>query len=97
MPNIGCPRVRQKRRRHRGCTRRHKDPAIGAPGGETIRADGHGAGARRGRGGGARGEVPVGAALLDAEGKMVAADGNRTEELADPTAHAEMLVIRAAA
>ena len=45
----------------------------------------------------ARGEVPVGAALLDGEGKMVAADGNRTEELADPTAHAEMLVIRAAA
>ena len=45
----------------------------------------------------ARGEVPVGATLLDGEGKMVAADGNRIEELADPTAHAEMLVIRAAA
>jgi tRNA(Arg) A34 adenosine deaminase TadA len=45
----------------------------------------------------ARGEVPVGAVLLDAEGQIVAAAGNRTEELADPTAHAEMLVIRAAA
>lgn len=41
-----------------------------------------------------RGEVPVGAVVLDAEGEVVAADGNRTEELADPTAHAEMLVIR---
>jgi tRNA(adenine34) deaminase len=45
----------------------------------------------------ARGEVPVGAVLLDASGEVVAADGNRTEQLADPTAHAEMLVIRAAA
>jgi tRNA(adenine34) deaminase len=45
----------------------------------------------------ARGEVPVGAVLLDGAGEVVAADGNRTEELADPTAHAEMLVIRAAA
>jgi tRNA(adenine34) deaminase len=45
----------------------------------------------------ARGEVPVGAVLLDGAGEVVAADSNRTEELADPTAHAEMLVIRAAA
>jgi tRNA(Arg) A34 adenosine deaminase TadA len=45
----------------------------------------------------ARGEVPVGAVLLDEAGAVVAADGNRTEQLADPTAHAEMLVIRAAA
>ena len=45
----------------------------------------------------ARGEVPVGAVLLDGSGEVVAADGNRTEQLADPTAHAEMLVIRAAA
>jgi tRNA(adenine34) deaminase len=44
-----------------------------------------------------RGEVPVGAALLDHTGEVVAACGNRTEELADPTAHAELLVIRAAA
>jgi tRNA(Arg) A34 adenosine deaminase TadA len=44
-----------------------------------------------------RGEVPVGAVLIDGAGEVVAADGNRTEQLADPTAHAEMLVIRAAA
>ncbi|MEZ5856797.1 MAG: nucleoside deaminase [Hyphomicrobiaceae bacterium] len=44
-----------------------------------------------------REEVPVGAVLVDASGVVLAADGNRTRELADPTAHAEMLVIRAAA
>ena len=42
---------------------------------------------------GAAGDVPVGAVLLDAEGREVAGDRNRREELADPTAHAEMLVI----
>jgi tRNA(Arg) A34 adenosine deaminase TadA len=46
------------------------------------------------RAAGARGEVPVGAVLLDPEGQVVAAAGNRTEQLADPTAHAEMLAIR---
>lgn len=45
---------------------------------------------------GARGEVPVGAALVR-EGKIVARAGNRTIELNDPTAHAEMLALRAAA
>ena len=46
----------------------------------------------------ARGEVPVGAVLVDgATGTVLAADGNRTEAAADPSAHAEMLVIRAAA
>lgn len=45
----------------------------------------------------ARGEVPVGAALVDSGGAVLAVDGNRTRELSDPTAHAEMLVIRAAA
>jgi cytidine deaminase len=44
----------------------------------------------------ARGEVPVGAVLVAADGAMLAADGNRTRELSDPTAHAEMLVLRAA-
>jgi tRNA(Arg) A34 adenosine deaminase TadA len=45
----------------------------------------------------ARGETPVGAAVVDpASGAVLAADGNRTRELADPTAHAEMLAIRAA-
>lgn len=44
-----------------------------------------------------RGEVPVGAVLLSAGGEILARDGNRTLELNDPTAHAEILVIRAAA
>jgi len=45
----------------------------------------------------ARGEVPVGAVVVDpATGAVVASAGNRTEELADPTAHAEVLAIRAA-
>jgi tRNA(adenine34) deaminase len=47
---------------------------------------------------GARGEVPVGAVVVDtASGEVIADAGNRTEELADPTAHAEMLAIRDAA
>ena len=45
----------------------------------------------------ARAEVPVGAVLVDGDGKVLAADGNRVEERHDPTAHAEMLVLRAAA
>lgn len=45
----------------------------------------------------ARGEVPIGAVLVDEKGKILAADGNRTLEMKDPTAHAEMLVIREAA
>jgi tRNA(adenine34) deaminase len=44
-----------------------------------------------------RGEVPVGAVLVDGEGRVLASAGNRTEESSDPTAHAEILVIRAAA
>lgn len=43
----------------------------------------------------ARGEVPVGAVLVSPAGQVVARAGNRTRELHDPTAHAEMLVIRA--
>jgi tRNA(adenine34) deaminase len=39
------------------------------------------------------GDVPVGAVLLDADGTIVASDRNRREELADATAHAEMLVL----
>lgn len=42
-----------------------------------------------------RGEVPVGAVLVR-DGRVVASDGNRTLELSDPTAHAEIQVIRAA-
>lgn len=42
-------------------------------------------------------EVPVGALLLDSEGKVVAAAGNRVVAGFDPTGHAEMRVLRAAA
>ncbi|MFM1862427.1 MAG: hypothetical protein RLZ26_949 [Pseudomonadota bacterium] len=45
----------------------------------------------------ARGEVPVGAVVLDPSGRIVAQAGNRTREHADPTAHAEILALRAAA
>ena len=44
----------------------------------------------------ARGEVPVGAVVVDARGVVLAAAGNQTEAQADPTAHAEMLALRAA-
>jgi tRNA(adenine34) deaminase len=45
----------------------------------------------------ARGEVPIGAALVEASsGRVLASSGNRIVELNDPTAHAEMLVLRAA-
>lgn len=45
-----------------------------------------------------RGEVPVGAVLVDGEsGAVLARAGNRTEGDSDPTAHAEMLVLREAA
>lgn len=44
-----------------------------------------------------RGEVPVGAVITNISGEIIAADGNRMRELHDPTAHAEIQVIRAAA
>ena len=44
-----------------------------------------------------RGEVPVGAVLVDENGRVLAAAGNRVEADRDPTAHAEMLVLRAGA
>jgi len=45
-----------------------------------------------------RGEVPVGAVIVDgATGEVLASAGNRVEELSDPTAHAEVLAIRKAA
>jgi tRNA(adenine34) deaminase len=44
------------------------------------------------------GEVPVGAVLVEAaSGAVLAVSGNRVEALTDPTAHAEMLVLRAGA
>jgi tRNA(adenine34) deaminase len=44
-----------------------------------------------------RGEVPVGAVVTDGRGALLARAGNRVEELGDPSAHAEMLAMRAAA
>jgi tRNA(Arg) A34 adenosine deaminase TadA len=47
---------------------------------------------------GERGEVPVGAVVVESgTGSVLASMGNRVEELCDPTAHAEMLALRAAA
>jgi tRNA(adenine34) deaminase len=46
---------------------------------------------------GAREEVPIGAVIVASDGRVLAAEGNRTEERHDPTAHAELLAIRAAA
>lgn len=45
----------------------------------------------------AAGEVPVGAVLVGPNGAVLARDRNRIEERRDPTAHAEILVLRAAA
>ena len=45
----------------------------------------------------AHGDVPVGAVLVDPDGQPAAMGHNRREELRDPTAHAEMLVLSAAA
>ncbi|MCQ9155676.1 nucleoside deaminase [Acidomonas methanolica] len=45
----------------------------------------------------ARGEVPVGAAVLDPGGALLAVAGNRVEALGDPSAHAELLAMRDAA
>ena len=44
-----------------------------------------------------RGEVPVGACLVDEDGTILARAGNQTLQDHDPTAHAEILVLRAAA
>ena len=48
------------------------------------------------RAAGERGEVPVGAVIVGPDGQTVAQAGNRTREMNDPTAHAEILAIRAA-
>jgi tRNA(adenine34) deaminase len=45
----------------------------------------------------AAGEVPVGAILVSPEGEMITRAGNQMRQLNDPTAHAEILVIRQAA
>lgn len=49
------------------------------------------------RAAGALEEVPIGACLVDTEGNLIAAGGNRTITANDPTAHAEIVVLREAA
>ncbi|TXG83797.1 MAG: nucleoside deaminase [Sphingomonadales bacterium] len=44
----------------------------------------------------ARGEVPVGAVVVDSQGRVLSRAGNATRSLRDPTAHAEILALRAA-
>ena len=51
---------------------------------------------RQAKAAGERGEVPVGAVLVAPDGSIIAQDGNRTLEHRDPSAHAELLVIRKA-
>jgi tRNA(adenine34) deaminase len=51
---------------------------------------------REARAAAARGEVPVGAVVLDGSGAVLAAAGNRTEADHDASAHAELLALRAA-
>ena len=48
------------------------------------------------RAAGGRGEVPVGAVVVSPDGQVVAVEGNRTRAQNDPTAHAEILALRAA-
>lgn len=43
------------------------------------------------------GDIPVGCVVVSAAGELLASDHNRREELEDPTAHAEVLALRAAA
>jgi tRNA(adenine34) deaminase len=49
------------------------------------------------RAAGERGEIPIGALVVDSTGRVLAAAGNRRESDHDPTAHAEVLALRAAA
>ena len=51
---------------------------------------------REARASAARGEIPVGAAIVAPDGSVMVATGNRVRELNDPTAHAEILAIRSA-
>lgn len=48
------------------------------------------------RSAGERGEVPVGAVVVAPNGEIISRASNRTRERKDPSAHAEMLAIRAA-
>ena len=60
-----------------------------------VRIDPMGLALSEARAAAARGEVPVGAVLVQ-DGRVIAAEGNRPRALRDPTAHAEILAIRRA-
>lgn len=45
---------------------------------------------------GARGDIPIGAVIVTDQGEVIARAGNSREQLKDPTAHAEILVLREA-
>lgn len=45
----------------------------------------------------ADGDIPIGAVIMDQDGNLLAGDRNRREQTQDPTAHAEILVLRRAA
>lgn len=62
---------------------------------DSARTDFMGAALAEAEAAASRGEVPIGAVLVR-DGEVVASAGNRTRELSDATAHAEMLVIREA-
>jgi tRNA(adenine34) deaminase len=65
------------------------------PSPERARVDPMGEALAKARRAAARGEVPVGAVIVQ-DGSVIAAAGNRPRGLKDPTAHAELLAIRAA-
>jgi tRNA(adenine34) deaminase len=70
------------------------DPALAAA---AHHAEAMGLALDAARGAEAHGDVPIGAVLLGADGSPIATAGNERELRKDPTAHAEILVIRAAA
>ena len=82
MKNMGEPPSSNKEERLPNATIQAKDP-MSLAFAEARRAE-------------ARGEAPIGAAIVR-DGEVVARAGNQTRERADPTAHAEMIAIRAAA
>lgn len=67
-------------------------PLPGWPDWESVMAEA----LREAEAAGAAGEAPVGAVVVGGDGRLLGRAGNRMEALRDPTAHAEMLAVRAA-
>jgi tRNA(adenine34) deaminase len=80
-----------------GSSERQGKKGLGKDRMERAVSEGMAAALREAEAAATRGEVPVGAVVLGPDGAVLAAAGNRTEELADASAHAEMLALRAAA